>query len=61
MNLIEHSYPFGDIYLKVAERLDLKCSHHKGEMIIMTSAHDAGVSSNHIAIYKYTASTCVTL
>lgn len=61
MNLIEYSYPFGDIYLKIAEILDLKCSHHTGEMIIMTSAHDAGVSSNHTAIYKYIASTCVTL
>ena len=31
------------IYLKVAKRVELECSHHKKEMVIMW--HDAGVST----------------
>ena len=45
------------IYLKVAKRLDLKCSHHRREMIIMWCDRGVSFGGNHIARYKFIKST----
>ena len=51
------------IYLKVAKRVDLKCSHHLKEMVIMWGNGDVNWPScgNHLPIYKHIKSSCVHL
>lgn len=48
-----------DDYLKVAKRIDSKCSHHKKEFVIIW--HEGGVSygNSHFAICKYIKSLVV--
>ena len=51
-------------HLKVAKRVDLKCSNHKKEVVIMWSDGDVSYyyHGNHITVYKYIKwMHCITL